>query len=109
MQQEDNIYDEAKEYLRKYGRNFQKSENEKVIYESAAIIYSVRKEYKDDTRNYNIPKSIYDIYQDMIFKLQSRINKHETYKEEAEEACIKAITFIDLIVGCRLEMNAFAS
>lgn len=108
MHQEDNIYEEAKDTLKKYGRNFRKSENEKVIYECAAIIFSIRKEYKDDTRNYNVPQSIYNIYQDMIFKLQNKIN-NETYKEEAEEACLKALAFIDLIVGCRLEMKAYAS
>ncbi|MDF2803688.1 MAG: hypothetical protein K0S61_3591 [Anaerocolumna sp.] len=109
MNQDDYIYDEAKEILRKYGRNFQKSENEKVIYESAAIIFSLRKEYKEDTRNYNVPKSIYNIYQDMILKLQNRINKNEVYKEEAEQACLKALTFIDLIVGSRIDAEAFAS
>ncbi len=109
MYQDDYIYDEAKENLRKYGKNFQKSENEKVIYECAAIIFSIRKEYKEDTRNYNVPKSIYDIYNDMIFRLQSRIHKTEAYNEEANEACLKALKFIHIVVGCRLEMKAFAS
>lgn len=109
MHQDDYIYNEAKDNLRKFGRNNIKSENEKIIYESAAIIFSLRKEYQEDTRNYTVPKSIYDIYQDMILKLQNRINKEEINKEEAAQACLKALTFIDLVVGCRIEMKAFAS
>lgn len=109
MHQEDYIYEEAKENLRIYGRNFQKSQNEKVIYESAAIVFSIRKEYKDDTRNYFVPKSIYDIYKDMMVKLQDRILNNEAYAQEANEACLKALLFIDIVVGCRIEEKAFAS
>lgn len=39
---EDKIYDISKEMLRKYGRIAKKSMNEKVIYEVAAVIYSIR-------------------------------------------------------------------
>ncbi len=109
MYQDDYIYEEAKDNLRTYGRINLKSENEKIIYESAAIIYSIRKEYREDTRNYSIPKSIYDIYQDMILKLQNRIMYDESKKEEAAQACLKALIFIDLVVGCRIEMEVFAS
>lgn len=109
MHQEDYIYEEAKENLRMYGRNFQKNQNEKVIYECAAIVFSIRKEYKEDTRNYFVPKSVYDIYKDMLVKLQDRILKNEAYAQEANDACLKTLLFTDIVVGCRIEEKAFAS
>lgn len=109
MYKEEFIYEEAKESLRKYGKNFRKSTNEKVIYDSAAIIFSIKWECKEDTRINNIPRIIYDVYKKMIFELQNKIKSDEDWAGEAEEACIKALSFIEIVVGSRLEIKAFAS
>lgn len=102
MYQEDILYEEAKDNLKKYGRIFQKSANEKVIYECAAATFSIRQEYEEDTSIYNMSNSIYIIYREMILKLQSNIKVNEELKTEAEEACLKALSFIELTIGYRL-------
>lgn len=58
MYKEEIIYNEVKENLRKYGRKFNKSENVKIIYKCAIVIYGMRQDYTEDTRIYNIGQSI---------------------------------------------------
>ncbi len=108
MHQEEKIYDSFKEILRKYGRITQKSRNEQVIYECAAVIYSIRQDYKEDTRNYIITKSIYEIEKEMIFRLQKKIWHNEEYAEEAEDVCRKALTYIELVVAPRINLSSLA-
>ncbi len=108
MQQQDIIYNRAKESLRMYGRIAKKSTNEKVIYECAAIIYSIRQDYKEDTRSYNITQSIYEIEKEMIYRLHNRISQNEEYQEEATESCKNALTYIELVVRPRLNLSSLA-
>jgi hypothetical protein len=105
---EDKIYDISKEMLRKYGRIAQKSMNEKVIYEVAAVIYSIRQDYKEDTRNYITTKSIYEIEKEMVLRLQKTIRHNEEFAEEADDACRKALTYIELVVAPRINLSSLA-
>ena len=108
MYQEEAIYDLAKESLRIYGRKSKKSVNEKVIYECSAMIYSIRQEYKEDTRSYSVTKSIYEIEKEMIFRLQKKIRQDEEYLEEATKACKDALTYIELMVKPRINLSSLA-
>jgi hypothetical protein len=108
MQQQDIIYNKAKESLRTYGRIDKKSINEKVIYECAAIIYSIRQDYKEDTRCYNVTQSIYEIEKEMIYRLHKKISQNEECKEEAAEACKDALTYIELVVRPRINLSSLA-
>ncbi len=108
MHQEDIIYNQAKESLRTYGRTAKKSMNEKVIYECAAMIYSIRQDYKEDTRSYNITQSIYEIEKEMIFRLQKKIRQDEECSKEAAEACKDALTYIELAVRPRINLSSLA-
>lgn len=109
MYQEDKIYDGAKEILRKYGRTEKKSTNEKIIYECAAVIYSLSQECKEDTRSYMIAPSIYELEKEMIFKLQDRIKYNEEHAEEASESCKNTLIYIELVVRPRTKLSTLAS
>jgi hypothetical protein len=108
MQQQDIIYTKAKENLRNYGRNYMKSDNERVIYEYAAIIYSIRQAFKEDTRNYLITQSIYEIEKEMINKLSNRINAKEKERKEALESCREALDYIEMVVKPRVNLSSLA-
>jgi len=108
MQQEEIIYSKAKESLRMYGRKDKKSANEKVIYECAAIIYSIRQDYKEDTRNYYIAQSIYEIEKEMINRLSNKINPKEESSKEGYEACRDALAYIELVVKPRINLSSLA-
>lgn len=108
MHQEDIIYNKAKESLRTYGRLSKKSVNEKIIYECAAIIYSIRQDFKEDTRNYNITQSIYEIEKEMIHRLYSKINPYEEFSNEGTAACTDALTYIELVVRPRINLSSLA-
>ncbi|GEM_PF-3491775 len=106
MHQEDLIYDNAKEILKTYGKVTQKSINEKVIYECAAVIYSIKQDYKEDTRSYNITESIYEIEKEMIFRLQKMIRPNEDGAQKAAELCKHALAFIELVVKPRINVKS---
>ncbi len=108
MHQEDLIYDNAKKILKTYGKITQKSINEKVIYECAAVVYSIRQDYKEDTRNYIVTKSIYEIEKEMIYRLQKKIRQNEKYAKKAEETCRNALTYIELVVAPRVNLSFLA-
>lgn len=108
MRQEDKIYDGVKEILRKYGRKEKKSTNEKVIYECGALIYSIRQEYKEDTRSYMIAPSIYELEKEIIFKLQNQIKYDEEHAEEALQTSKNALIYIELVVRPRTNLSSLA-
>jgi len=108
MHQEDIIYNRAKESLRTYARIVGKSMNEKVIYECAAIIYSIRQDYREDTRIYNITHSMYEREKEMIFQPQNKIRQNEECSKEAVESCRDALTYIELVVRPRINISSLA-
>lgn len=108
MHQEDIIYNGAKDSLRKYGRVQKKTTNEGIIYECAAVIYSIHQDYKEDTRNYRIVPSIYELEKEMIYKLQLKIRYNEDKAAEADDACRNALTFIELVVKPGTKLSSLA-
>lgn len=105
MNQEDIIYNRAKESLRKYWRIIGNRMNQKVSYECAMILYLVRQEYKEDTRIYCIAQSRYEEERAKINRLQNKISKNEECYEEALEACKDALVYIELVVRPRINIE----
>lgn len=108
MYQEERIYSKAKEDLRKYWRIARNNVNEKVIYESAMILYLIRQEYREDTRVYNIEQSTYEEERAKIVQLQNKIRENEECNKEAIDACKDALEYIELVVGPRTNLRIFA-
>lgn len=108
MYQKDLIYDNAKEILKKYGRMEKKSVNEKVIYECAAIIYSIKQDCKEDTRSYSFTRTIYEIEKEMVSRLQKKIRHDEEYAKEAAEACRNTLNYIELAVRSKINLSSLA-
>ena len=108
MCQEERIYSKAKEGLRKYWRTARNNGNEKVIYESAMILYLIRQEYREDTRSYSITESTYEEERAKIVGLQNRVRENEECYLEAVEACNEALEYIELVVCPRTNLRMLA-
>lgn len=108
MDQEDIIYDRAKEKLRMYWRKDEKSLNKRVIYESAILQYLMRQEYREDTRIYSVTQRIYEENRKKIFQLQNMIKQNEECCGETVESCKDTLEYIELVVRPRINIRAIA-
>lgn len=108
MDQENIIYDRAKENMRKYWRIDGISINKRVIYESAILQYLMKEEYREDTRIYSIAQSIYKEKREKIFRLQNKIKRNEECCVEAVESCKDTLKYIELVIKPRINMRAIA-